>query len=497
MIVKWHIKKAGRRRIILFFPLILIVLTFNAVKTQARVPEMQPDESVREESNPEESNQDRSLLTLTRVIDLALNANRSVISSAYGVEGQTLSLDAAESEFDWKLFPQATASTTDETRQIGGGVSIEKKFITGPMASLNPGIVRYYNGQDIQAYDTRMNISLTMPLLRGFGSDTNLHNVHLAEYSLRTARRSHHLIKVNTVLEAVAAAYNIIQQRKLVELYQTQEKRLDGHVVMAKAREKIGLATPIDVYRAQIRLKDAQESLNRSQEALLRADDRLKIVLASPLEQPVGVVAPLDCPPIDISAEQAIETALTHRVEIEQADDDIAEAERAVRRARNNLLPHLDLVANYTRLENDDTLADTMHLSESLWSVNLVSTTDWSRKSEKASYRQSLLAVKQIELSRDTRRDVIKREVRQYYDTLLKSRQRMQIRNEQIVQAKGKLALAKLKFGHAMANNFDLIEAETELQEARTNLLTARIEYIVGIYRLRAAIGTLIASWGK
>jgi outer membrane protein TolC len=45
-----------------------------------------------------------------------------------------------------------------------------------------------------------------------------------------------------------------------------------------------------------------------------------------------------------------------------------------------------------------------------------------------------------------------------------------------------------------MANNFDLIEAETELQEARTNLLAAKIEYIVGTYRLRAALGTLIAS---
>jgi outer membrane protein TolC len=45
-----------------------------------------------------------------------------------------------------------------------------------------------------------------------------------------------------------------------------------------------------------------------------------------------------------------------------------------------------------------------------------------------------------------------------------------------------------------MANNFDVIEAESELQEARLNLLAAQIESIVGMYRLRAAIGTLIDS---
>jgi outer membrane protein len=97
-------------------------------------------------------------------------------------------------------------------------------------------------------------------------------------------------------------------------------------------------------------------------------------------------------------------------------------------------------------------------------------------------------------LNRASRIDGIKREVRQVYDALQKARERMQIRKDQIDQAAGKLALAKIKFSHGMADNFDLIEAETELQEARSNLLAAQVEYIVGMYRLRAAIGTLIES---
>jgi outer membrane protein len=77
---------------------------------------------------------------------------------------------------------------------------------------------------------------------------------------------------------------------------------------------------------------------------------------------------------------------------------------------------------------------------------------------------------------------------------LQKTLERMQIRKDQIHQARGKLALAKIKFSHGMADNFDLIEAETELQQARSNFLAAQIEYIVGVYRLRAAMGTLIES---
>ena len=435
-----------------------------------------------------------SVLTLTDVINLALRANRSLISSTYGVENRKYSLDAAQSEFELKLIPGADARATDDTSSVGAGVTVEKKFSPGPVAALSPRITRFDDDDDSEAYSGEFGISLIVPLLRGFGSEINLNSVRTAEYSLRTAHRSHYLVKVNIVLEAVSATYDIVEQGELVHLYQDQTKSLQGHVVMAKAREKIGLATPIDVYRAEIRLKDAQDNLSRAREALRSAGDRLKIVLATPLEQAMQVVAPLDYQPLDVTLEEAVAAALQNRVELKQIDDQIEEARRASRVAKNNLLPQLDLVANYTRSGGDDKFSRSMRLNEDFWRINLTSITDWSRTAEKAAYQQTLLAVKTDELNRWTRIDGIKREVRQNFDSLLKATERMQIRKEQINQASGKLALAEIKFGYGMANNFDVIEAQTELQRARVNLLADKIEHIVGRYRLRAAMGTLIES---
>lgn len=435
-----------------------------------------------------------SVLTLTDVINLALRANRSLISSTYGVENRKYSLDAAQSEFELKLIPGADARATDDTSSVGAGVTVEKKFSPGPVAALSPRITRFDDDDDSDIYSGEFGISLIVPLLRGFGSEINLNSVRTAEYSLRTAHRSHYLVKVNIVLEAVSATYDIVEQGELVHLYQDQTKSLQGHVVMAKAREKIGLATPIDVYRAEIRLKDAQDNLSRAREALRSAGDRLKIVLATPLEQAMQVVAPLDYQPLDVTLEEAVAAALQNRVELKQIDDQIEEARRASRVAKNNLLPQLDLVANYTRSGGDDKFSRSMRLNEDFWRINLTSITDWSRTAEKAAYQQTLLAVKTDELNRWTRIDGIKREVRQNFDSLLKATERMQIRKEQINQASGKLALAEIKFGYGMANNFDVIEAQTELQRARVNLLADKIEHIVGRYRLRAAMGTLIES---
>jgi outer membrane protein TolC len=54
------------------------------------------------------------------------------------------------------------------------------------------------------------------------------------------------------------------------------------------------------------------------------------------------------------------------------------------------------------------------------------------------------------------------------------------------------MRLAEIKFSHGMGDNFDLIESETELQRAKTDLLSEKTSYIVGQYRLRAALGTLL-----
>ncbi len=432
------------------------------------------------------------VLDLQRVIKLALDTNRSLIGGQYGVDSRRLSLGSAQSEFEWKFAPGADANVDDAGRQFSAGVVIEKKFASGLVASLNPRLtLNHYDGEDDDV-DGEVNLKLILPLLRGFGSHVNLHGIHTAAYSLRSARRLQDLAKVNIVLSTVRAVYDIVQQKELVALYQGQVDRFKRHAVLAHSREKVGLASPIDTYRAEIRLKDAQDSLSRSQEALHNAGDNLKLILASPLEHNLRVTAPLAFKSVDITIGEAVAAAMRHRIELKQAADEIEEARRAARIFENNLKPQLDLMASYRQMGSDGPMDDTLQFDEERWTVNLVSSTDWSRKVEKAAYRQSLLAIRMASLNRSSKIDSIRQEVRRAYDALQKSEERISLRDVQIGQASGKLALANVQFCHGMADNFDVIEAETELQTAKVNWLAAKIEHIVGRYQLRAAMGTLI-----
>ncbi|OQX28273.1 MAG: hypothetical protein BWK80_01050 [Desulfobacteraceae bacterium IS3] len=426
-------------------------------------------------------------LSLEQAISLALQANRSLINSASGVESQKLSLRSAESEFDVKIRPSANAGISDAEGILGAGISLEKKFQAGTKVSVSPSI-----GKTEDEYSGTVGISFEVPLLRGFGGKANLDKTERSRFSVRSAERSFYLSQVNAVLDTVSAVYDIVKQKELVRLFDSQVGRLKQHAETAKIKEKVGLANPLDIYRAEISLKDAEDSLTVMKESLRNAGDRLKLILALPLERAVEVSAPLEIKIAPISQEDAVRIALKHRKELEQSEDEIREAERRSDIARHNILPQLDMVMRYERYGSAEDLEQSMGFNENRWSVNLVSNTDIARTSEKADFQQSLITAGTARRNLEAKQDEVMREVRRESESLSKSQERIRIRKEQIAQAEGKLALSKIKFNHGMADNFDIIEAETQLQQARVNLLSAETEYIVGMYRMRAALGTLI-----
>jgi len=162
------------------------------------------------------------------------------------------------------------------------------------------------------------------------------------------------------------------------------------------------------------------------------------------------------------------------------------EAIRKSRIVKHSLWPDFNLIMDYERAGTSEDFSESMDFEGNTWSVSLTGGSSWPRTAEKAAFSQSLISIK------NETRDEIQREVRGQLEVLKEAENSIKIRQEQIKTAEGKLALAKIKFSHEMADNFDVIESETELGDARVNLLSARTEYIVGTYKMRSVLGTLI-----
>jgi outer membrane protein len=471
------------------FKIFLILIALSTV-TDASLSADTKTETIPAETGVE----NRIPITLDQAINIALGANRGIIFSANTVANSELSLEAAESEFGVKFVPTVgtsvsdTGSASDTESNVNVNGAVEKKFTFGPRGSIGPRVVRFDSGE----YTTGIGVSLNIPLFKGFGREYNLNRVDTSSHSLRNSRHSHYLQRDRTVVDTVSAVYDIVQQKHLDKLYRTQIEMYQGHEKTATIKEKAGLASSIDVYRAKISIKDAEDNLSRTQKSLADAKDRLKLILAVPLSMDIKVTAPIEYEPVTLKQEQAFEIALANRVELRQAKDSMDEAIRKSKIAKHSLWPDFNLIMDYQRVGTAEDFSQSTDFEENIWSVSLTGGSSWPRTAEKAAFSQSLIIVKTERLKLELKRDEIQREVRGQLEVLKEAQNSIKIRQEQIKTAEGKLALAKIKFRHAMADNFDVIESESELENAKVNLLSARTEYIVGTYKMRSVLGTLI-----
>lgn len=431
--------------------------------------------------------EDALRITLEDAIRLALSQNRNVVQTRGALNRTILSRIRADNNFAWQIRPLAHAGIVDGDGGAGFGLEFTKKTVYGPSFGFYPD----FRGSE-EDYSSEIGISFRVPLFQGRGKEVNLDEVNSVIHEISSRNRSLHQTRVNAVIDTVSAVYDILRQKENLSLNIAMVNRMEGHAQRAKIKERAGIATPLDVYRAQIRLKDAEEAVTRSAESLQNARQRLNILISFPLDQKISVSADTSLPHLDIPLEEAVRLARKNRVEILQAQADIEESKRRRRISKHNILPELDLVLGYSRFSDASRFEDAFGFSKDSYNLYFTSSTNFDRTDEKTSYRQRVIDVQNAALNYEARVSDIEREVRIRYESLVKSRERIAIWKDQIHIAQGKLMTARVKFNHGMANNFDLIEAESELMRASLNLNSVKLDYIVEGYRLRSSMGTLV-----
>jgi outer membrane protein len=431
-------------------------------------------------------------LTLEEAINRALQANRTIANAVDNVSQSSYSLAASRADFQLQIYPQIYADMVEKELEYGAGATFQKKLSTGTTLSLSPTLIK--TGGEFAA---GVEVLLTQPLLRGRSREYNLEGLRQSEYSLRATRRDLYLTQVSVVVTTVTAVYDVIRSREVLRLHRSSYDRSVGYSEAAEVKQKMGMATAIDVYRARIKQKQAESLLVSSRESYQDALDNLRIILALPLDQAVEVEAPLEYGLLHITEAGAIDISMRERMEVAHYKDLVSNLRQRTRADKHGLLPDLDLALRYTNQGTGGALEEGTQSGDGRVEVGLSSSGNARRTVERARYEISRLAVTSAERLFSLKKDEIKREVKFALRNLSRAEKNITIQEEQIDQARGKLELAKVKFSRGMAGNFDLVEAETELREAEIGLISAVISYIVGSYRLRSAMGTLLDKEGR
>jgi len=282
-----------------------------------------------------------------------------------------------------------------------------------------------------------------------------------------------------TYLEALRADRAVTAAQANVELAETLLK-------LAQDQRNAGVATGVDVTRAQTRLAEEQLRLAQAQMASEQARLNLQRVVGLSFESPLTLTDELrftDEP--TPSAETAVAQAAQSRPEIRIAEEQIRvnELEREAVRAEH--LPSLEFVGDYgvSGITPTNTALPTRRVAIQLNVPVFNGGLTRGREAVAAS------RARQAELELGNVRGQVEEDVRLALSAVRTAIAQVRAADESVTLAERELEMARDRFRAGVADNLEVINAQTALANARDAQVTALAVYNAARLNLAAALG--------
>ncbi len=432
------------------------------------------------------------VLTLEYSINRALTANRQILTSVNALQNSQLRLELAYSDFDLKMRPIGKGGYSGGGRggsglDVGAGLTWEKRWATGTKMLISPYARRLEKTTQID-----VDASLIQPVLKGFNREYNLSSLRGAQYSARSAVRSLHIAQTTMVTKTITTLYEYVKLKKTLEVQKEILQTLRKHCKIIKQKEARDLSESSDVFKIEADVLQAEETVRNTETKFKENQDAIRELLVLDIGQCFDVDVPLNNTNCEIDCEQAINIALTHRTEIAQSLDEYNEKNRLAKVAKVNLKPDLDVVLRYNNTGYDRYFRDIKERPESTWTINLTTTTDFARVSEKIAYDQSLIAIETAMTALDQTKEKIILEVKRAHRQLIRAAENLQHQTTKIASLKGELKFQRRKYEKGQMKIGDVMKTEQNICSAELAQFSTTIDQIIGDFALKASMGLLI-----
>ncbi|GAK58109.1 hypothetical protein U27_05082 [Candidatus Vecturithrix granuli] len=433
---------------------------------------------------------ERIQLPLDEAIALALKQNINLQSARDRLTSANISLEAAKSDFQIKVRPEVSGLFRQgENVDQAYGIQVSKQLKFGAELQWQTN-TRIDESLD-NAYQTDMTLSLTQPLLKGRGILPTTQELVAAERSTQSQYRSLILAQQQLMINVATNYYGILRDEMLIEVNQRALERARLLLQAAEAKLKIGMASKMDVFRAELQVLTAENGTVDARESLENTRRQFNLLLGVDLETTFELTSPLEYQAIEIQKEELLQYALEHRLELQEASDNVQDAERRLKIARQNLYPPLNLSVQYTFSGEGNAFDQSLELDEKYWGIGVNSSFDLDFARDRATYQQTQLALNSaIRAWQATQQDVIL-EVLQMLNSVKQAQARVELQKQSVVQAEKQLELSDLRYKKGLSDNLDVIDAEEALLNANTNYYATIVQHLIAKMRLKQATATL------
>jgi outer membrane protein TolC len=303
--------------------------------------------------------------------------------------------------------------------------------------------------------------------------------VRVAELQEELAREQVASFTALNYLEVLRADRAVAAAQANVELAQALLK-------LAQDQRNAGVATGVDVTRAQVRLAQEQVRLAQAQTNSEQARINLQRIIGVPLESPLTLTDQLrftdePLPAVDTLVTQAGQS----RREIRIAEEQLRTTDLERKAVRDEYLPSIEFVGDYgvsgiTPTNTDlPTRRAAIQLNVPIFNGGLT-----RGRLSVATSRQ-----RQAELELGNVRGQVEADVRLALSTLRTAAAQVRAADESVQLAERELEMSRDRFRAGVADNLEVVNAQTSLSDARDAQIAALAQYNAARLNLAAALG--------
>lgn len=329
-----------------------------------------------------------------------------------------------------------------------------------------------------------------IPLLRGAGLVAR-EDLIQAERELVYAARDFERFRREFLVEIANDYFNLTnqlanirnQERSLASLQQSAER--------TRAQVEAGKRPAADLRRLQQSVLSTQSTLINIRERYIVTLDRFKVRLGIPVETPV-IIEPLtiDLPEPSATPAEAGQIALMYRLDLQNTRDRVADARREVANRRNDILPDLDVNADFrarTNPDEDEPGLD-FEFEDATFGASVTFGLPLDREIERLNLRSATIGLQRSQRNYELAADNVILEARAARRAI--DQQRFSIFLAEARVNDNQLLIEELKLKEG--DPFDLTQAEDDLLAAENDrdesiqaLRTAVLEYLLATGQMR------------
>jgi outer membrane protein len=483
-----------------------ITLLFNSVEVRAYNLKKEKDNSISMEIGLKES------------IVFALKNNLDINIIAISPKIEQENIIKAKSEFDPelnlsvstgkdKLENNLSAYNSEYNRarsnEVTAGVS--GKLYTGTEYNLDVSTENEWSNPNIRrinsSYDSQAGVTLTQPLLKGFGIDINKSDIIIAGRDKKIAEYDFIKVVIDTAALVEGLYWEFVYEQQVIEIKKTLLKQAEDLFRINKKRMDKGLTSNTDVLESELSVLKRKKELLDSYNISADVKDRLKKELN--IEEILSVdginiipVDPLEYNKININLNTSVKQALEKRPDYLQIKQELLNKDILIKVAKNSMLPELDLQGTFAlngladdwnSSYNDLKNADTYN-----WDVSLVFSLPWGIREAKADYEVEKLEKQQYILKLKKKEQDIINDIRSIVRNIKTDIEKIEISKSSVGLEEKILQAETDRFLKGLTTTHDLLEYQVDLSDSKLEYIRSMVNYKQSLVRFSNIKGTVL-----